>query len=136
MSETPIADSTYTKGEYFRDATRHKEDASFKSRAFVDLLLRNTNRLGTTIESYADVGCGSGDVAKLIVGLLQDSGLNLKRAKAYDVSPHVTYLRDPRIEFVHQDFRYSDESVDLVTLFDVFEHVPEPIAFLKSVALR
>jgi hypothetical protein len=43
-------------------------------------------------------------------------------------------MKDRDCEFVQGDFCESDEDVDLVTLFDVFEHVPAPVDFLKRIA--
>ncbi len=63
-------------------------------------------------------------------------GLPLRLVKGYDVSPHIKSLQSDGIEFIRGDFCSSAEYVDLVTLFDVFEHIPDPVEFMKRVAQR
>jgi SAM-dependent methyltransferase len=136
-SHSPSADPLYASGRYFADPSRHAGDASFKASTFV-ALLRHTIDLATwPVHSYADVGSGSGDAARLVARGLRDAGAPLASAKGYDVSPHVQYLTPADgVEFVNADFGNDGEYVDLVTLFDVIEHVPEPAEFLRRVARR
>jgi SAM-dependent methyltransferase len=126
----------YAKGDYFQDASRHNEDSPFKANAFLKLFRRWQEQTGQTVRSIVDVGCGSGDIIKLIVEALAKSGSKLESAKGYDVSPHVRNLHHESIKYVLGDFCESEERVDLVTLFDVFEHVPDPIGFIQRVAER
>lgn len=88
------------------------------------------------METFADVGCSSGDVVRMIADSLREKGFDSAPFKAYDVSPHVLNLRHDGISFIMGDFCGSDEFVDVVTLFDVFEHVADPIAFIGAVAER
>jgi SAM-dependent methyltransferase len=125
------AQDPYRAGAYFADPQRHCEDAEFKAREFAKLLASNP---GLDIKTLADVGCGSGAPTIAVVRLMQQAGYQLTHASGYDVSPHVKNVSHPFIRFVHEDFTESDEFVDLVTLFDVVEHVPDPITFLKKVA--
>jgi len=127
-------DPIYGKGDYFADPKRHSEDAEFKAQCFLKLFVPLAQKNGWDIRSYADVGCGSGDLVRLVSGGLREAGFALNIAKGYDVSPHVAELQAEFIEYVHGDFCQADEQVDLVTLFDVFEHVVSPIEFLKNVA--
>jgi SAM-dependent methyltransferase len=127
---TPAQD-IYTSGAYFADPQRHSEDAEFKAREFAKLLASNPD---LDIKTLADVGCGSGAPTIAMVRLMQQAGHQLTHASGYDVSPHIESIRHPFIRFVHEDFTESDEFVDLVTLFDVVEHVPDPVTFLKQVA--
>lgn len=87
------------------------------------------------LECMADVGCGSGDVAVTLKRLLPSIGYS-PRIQGWDVSPHVKGIQREEIEFIHGDFCAEGEKVDLVTLFDVFEHIPAPAEFLRQVALR
>ncbi len=87
------------------------------------------------LESVADVGCGSGDVAVALKQLLPSIGYS-PRIQGWDISPHVNGIKGDGIEFIHGDFCTLGEEVDLVTLFDVFEHIPAPAEFLRQVALR
>ena len=129
-----LTNSVYSSGGYFRDVTRHSEDAKFKANSFLRICLPFIRRNNLTINSLIDVGCGSGDIVKLIVNSLKSEGINLNVVKGYDVSPHVKKLKDELIEYIHGDFCKSNEFVDIVTLFDVFEHVPDPIEFIKLVS--
>ncbi|HXB68167.1 MAG TPA: methyltransferase domain-containing protein [Candidatus Acidoferrales bacterium] len=128
---TRLACDLYTSGEYFADPARHSEDGDFKARECVKLL--GANR-GLEIKSLADVGCGSGAPTIAMVRLMQQAGHQLTRASGYDISPHIEGITHPFIRFVHDDFTETDEFFDMVTLFDVVEHVPDPITFIKQVA--
>jgi len=76
-------------------------------------------------------------IIKLIADFLKtNGGFENVQFKAYDVSPHVNNITHQGIEYIWGDFCQSDECVDIVTLFDVFEHVPDTIEFIKSVAQR
>lgn len=131
-----IIASSYRGGEYFTDPRRHSEDSQFKANNFLRLFLQFARQTDLTITSYVDVGCGSGDIVKIVADSLRESGFNLVTVKAYDVSPHVKNISNEGVEYVHGDFCESDEFADLVTLFDVFEHIPDPIGFLRLVSER
>lgn len=129
-----IVDPIYSRGVYFEDAQRHSADARLKSDSFLKLFLRFAARCPITIKSFADVGCGSGDIVKMIAASLKKEGFDSIKFKAYDVSPHVLNIKNKDVEYVNGDFCTSNEFVDVVTLFDVFEHVPGTIDFIKSVS--
>jgi SAM-dependent methyltransferase len=131
-----LVDPSYSRGLYFADSHRHGEDADFKAGNFLRLFLRFAQRHRLNITSFADVGCGSGDIAKIIADSLRANGMDLQKARGYDVSPHVLDMNQDGVEYIHADFCRSDESVDVVTLFDVFEHVPDTVAFIKAVSRR
>ena len=135
MSE-PWIDPSYSSGDYFQDTARGAEDADFKAAEFLKLFLAVRERLGIEVSSYIDVGCGSGALTTKVASGLLDAGLGVKVAKGYDVSPHVAGLEHEQVRFVSEDFCQSDEQADLVTLFDVLEHVPAPAQFLDAVAQR
>src|SRR5262249_18316804 len=126
----------YGAGTYFADTRRHEADAAFKAEQFLRLFKRTVRPSALPIHSYADVGTGSGDAARLIGDGLRRAGYPLQRVKGYDVSPHAAHLRQPGIEYFHADFARAEEQVDLVTLLDVFEHVTDALTFLKNVAAR
>ena len=128
--------STYTSGEYFATLHNPDQDAEFKANQFLRVLTRVQARKSLRISSYIDVGCGGGGTALAVASGLRRAGQSLRSVKGYDVSPHVLGLRRDGIEFVYQDFCTSHEYADLVTLFDVIEHVPDPVQFIKNVACR
>jgi len=131
-----IIDPSYGEGEYFANPHRHTEDARFKAECFLKLFVPLAQKKKWDIRSYADVGCGSGEVARIVSNGLRQAKFMLDVAKGYDVSPHVAQLRSETVQYVCADFCRTDERVDLVTLFDVFEHVIRPVDFLREVAER
>jgi SAM-dependent methyltransferase len=131
-----IVDPDYASGSYFDDPGRHEEDAEFKANNFTKLFVRFEEQHGEVIRSIADVGCGSGKVIKIIADKLKNKGIILSRVKGYDVSSHIQKINNEGVEYIYADFCKSNEFVDLVSLFDVFEHIPDPIEFLKMVSRR
>lgn len=129
-------DPRYSKGRYFLNVRRHSEDAKFKAENFLKVFLRFVKQNNLTISSFVDMGCGSGDIVKIIADSLNMNSSDLIKFKAYDISPHVQNIRNKGIEYIYGDFCESDEFVDVVTLFDVFEHVPDTIEFIKTVSKR
>ncbi len=136
LSSSSKISPTYSSGTYFTDTSRYSEDTAFKVRDFLGLFLPFASRHKLTVNSYIDVGCGSGEIVKVLHSSLKANGLMLREVKGYDVSPHVQALNDDVVEYVHEDFCASDTSADLVTLFDVLEHVLDPVQFLRVVSLK
>ncbi|MFW2350524.1 class I SAM-dependent methyltransferase [Qipengyuania sp.] len=108
----------YTTGEYFNDQGRHTEDSEYKIKAVSPLLK------GRSIRTVADVGCGSGAIAELLSRDFEVTG--------YDLGPHVESIPFKGAKFVRGDFTEVGTDVDLITMFDVFEHVPDPEGFIAS----
>ena len=129
-----VEQDEYRSGAYFIDATRHSADATFKAEQFVSLLGRQA--ACSEIRTIADVGCGSGAATIAVLTALRDSGVLVSEVVGYDVSPHVALLHHEQVRFVHEDFTTSTRRFDLVTLFDVVEHVPDPVGFLRRVSSR
>lgn len=133
--ESSVISALQLQGAYFEDPMRHAADAGFKAEHFLSLLARTITPTQMAIRSYVDLGTGSGVAARLVAQGLRDSGFDLQKTTGYDVSPHVRDLaRADGVEFVYGDFTATDQFVDLVTLFDVVEHVTDPITFLKQVS--
>ena len=130
------ADPNYTRGDYFADPLRHSKYAKSNSNNFLKIFLKFAKHNKLMIRSYIDVGCGSGDTVKIVAESLKENDLALVKVRGYDVSPHVKNIKNEGVEYIHGDFCESDEFVDLVTLFDVIEHVPDPINFIKLVSQR
>ncbi|MFV8326014.1 class I SAM-dependent methyltransferase [Flavobacterium sp. ZS1P14] len=126
----------YSEGIYFQDPNRHQEDTKYKVESIKKLLFKYLKNNNIQLTSYADVGCGSGEIIKLLGKELKLNFESLQILKGFDVSPHVENIKDEDIEFLFQDFTKSDENFDLVTLNDVFEHVASPISFLTEVGKR
>ncbi|MFI1772208.1 methyltransferase domain-containing protein [Thalassobellus citreus] len=126
----------YSEGTYFKDPSRHTEDSRYKAGALKKILIKYLSHNSFKLTSYADVGCGSGEVIKVLGKELKHKFNTLKTLKGFDISPHVKNLEDDIITFSCEDFIKSNEKFDLVTLNDVFEHIPNPISFLTKVGER
>ena len=135
MSDNMI-DPYYSNGEYFSDSEKYSEDAKSKSESFIKLFKRFQRENRIQIKTLVDVGCGSGETLRRISDSLRKTSSEPMEFKGYDVSPHVSKIQNDGIEFVFGDFSESNENVDIVTLFDVIEHVVDPIEFIKSIASR
>lgn len=121
--------NSYKTGSYFANPRRHGGDGAFKAEHCWNLLSRLN--IGIPIRRYADVGCGSGDATRRMVELLSSKD-RLDRAVGLDISPHVSDLSDDSIEFIHGTLPDLGATFDLVTMFDVFEHVPDATSFLRQ----
>lgn len=126
----------YSEGNYFKNPKRHTEDSKYKVEAVKKVLINYLAENNVVLTSYADVGCGSGDIVKSLGKVLKQKFETLEVIKGFDISPHVKALNDEEVDFVMEDFTKSNEIFDLVTLNDVFEHVPDPITFLRDVSKR
>lgn len=133
--ETSVG-AEYSSGRYFTDQQRHQEDADFKAAQFAQLWQRFRLMSSLPVHSYYDVGCGSGAIVVRVHAALERAGCRLTKVKGYDVSPHVCGLTNANVTYVHGDFSQADDCADLVTLFDVIEHIPGPLQYLAAVGER
>jgi len=126
----------YSEGYYEGDPTR---SAYSDYELDKPLIVRNMRKLLSFIRrekpsgTLIDVGCAFG----YFVELAQSSGYN---ARGFDPSPYAadkarTLVGKRRIdEGTISDMRYRKESADIITLFDVFEHLKNPLADMKRLA--
>lgn len=124
----------YKEGTYFADSKRHLEDSDFKVNAILRLLFPVLNENKIQINSYADVGCGAAGVLLGISEAFKNNGNPISEVKGYDVSPHVKEMKVENVTFEHGDFVKIGTPTDLITLTDVFEHVPDPVNFIRNVS--
>ncbi len=122
--------SVYESGSYWENVpSMHEKEASLKASRAYDLC----KSLG--VSSIMDIGCGSGRALSILCGLTGASGLGL------DLSPQAVEwaterYSNERIRYRKASFRDVDEVVDLVMLFDVFEHVDDYIGFLRDIRVK
>lgn len=126
----------YKEGDYFSNPNRHDEDAPYKVESLFRVINNFHKKNKIVIKSYADVGCGSGRIVKLLSQKLIENGSTLEKIRGYDISPHVENIKDEKITFKFADYTKDPEKFDLVTLNDVFEHVVNPQLFLNSVGKK
>jgi SAM-dependent methyltransferase len=120
----------YMDGTYHeRNPLWHLEESPWKAK----LILRMLDQSQLAPTSMCDVGCGAGEVLRL----LQE---NLGRDCVfwgYDVSPQAYALCQPRanerLRFKLGDIRQEDCHFDVVLLLDVIEHLEDYFSFLRAV---
>jgi len=133
-------DPYYSTGQ-FQDESDGFRDAAYK---IVELqkLLESSRQFPSLfpLSRVADVGCGSGHTTFLLQAMCSQNGYgdNDIYIEGYDVHPAIlNYQNNATVRFVRGDFCALDVPVfDLVVLFDVIEHIPAPVEFLRQVALR
>lgn len=75
---------------------------------------------------WLDFGCGAG-------GLLQLCSSLAVKAVGLELQPRPRqYLRSKGIQCAEEIDEIKDESLDIITMFHVFEHLPDPINLLKK----
>jgi SAM-dependent methyltransferase len=121
----------YLDGRY-RDAnpTWHVEDSAWKANLVCELLALH----GVTPDTVADVGCGVGEVLRLLHERLRTS-----RCVGFDVSPYaISQARTRETEgLLFSPFDQSRcEDFELILLLDVIEHVEDYFALLRWVRTR
>jgi 2-polyprenyl-3-methyl-5-hydroxy-6-metoxy-1,4-benzoquinol methylase len=115
---------------------RYFENAALE-RASWERLLAKLARAGARPRSALDVGCGTGEFLAFLAeqGAERREGVELDPARAEHAR-----RRDPGARVHAGDALATLERVDgpfdLVTLWDVFEHVPDPAALLSALAAR
>ena len=115
----------YFEGRVYRDYVREKSQRIEWFRRRLSVVERHLPRQGRVL----DVGCAAGFF------------LELMRARGYsvhglDVSAHAVCLaRNLGLEVRRADIRsarYPSSHFDLVTMWDVLEHVPDPLGYLRE----
>ena len=139
-NNSSIIDPYYSSGDFFNSSTGFK-DAEFKVKELLSLLEHQKHEHELKIRRIADVGCGRGDTTIQLDKAFNNNTTNNVSIEGFDVYPEVMSISttSPNVQFHYQDFctlPENNELYDLVVLFDVIEHVPDPISFLKTVSKK
>lgn len=130
-----IIDTLYRSGHFLEKSSGHL-DAIFKVSHLETFLQQNPDLLPVPVRKIADVGCGVGTTTNILGDVFNRNTELSIQIDGYDVHPKVEELSaGNNVNFIPGDFCMVSRSVyDLAVLFDVVEHVPNPIGFLKGVA--
>jgi SAM-dependent methyltransferase len=137
MSSTWI-DPYYSTGKFQAESDGFR-DAEFKV-SELKMLLDASRQFSSLfpLTRVVDVGCGSGHTTLLLQEMCSRIGYSDAIVEGYDVHPDIQgYQGSEKVKFIYGDFCTANVPLfDLAVLFDVIEHVPAPIEFLRQVAVR
>jgi hypothetical protein len=128
-----LTECKYQSGEYLAsNPDWHAEDAPFKAQWIANILERNA----VAPDHIVEVGSGSGEILVQLQKYLPSAEL-----AGYDVSPQAHAIAAPKasngLKFHHADYLALDTPPpDLLMAIDVFEHVEDYMAFLRSIRTR
>ena len=120
----------YLSGEYLVKNPRwHADESPWKAKYVLQMIARN--KIAPT--TICDVGCGAGEVLRLVHEGLQGRC----SCWGYDISPQAFArsqgLSRERLQFKLADFRQEkDAHFDLLLLMDVLEHMEDYFSFLRD----
>jgi SAM-dependent methyltransferase len=119
----------YKDGTYFKNNPNwHQEESPWKANQVMNVIKRNNLKLS----SICDVGCGAGDVLRL----LSENLPNSISFTGYDISPQAFEISSKKstskIKFFLGDILEEDKTFDLVTVLDIIEHVDDYYGFLRK----
>ena len=128
-------DPLYLKGDFYEKSAGGL-DAAYKVNQLRQLLVRNQTIFATGNWHIADVGCGTGETTIQLHTMMNDLYGIEASVEGYDIHPYIkTREISDSIRYINGDFcQIADGIYDLVVLFDVIEHIPDPITFLKVVS--
>lgn len=112
---------------------RQKQGQEINAQINMDAM-RRMGLLDHSINSIVDIGCGYGFLLKRLAGhACRLGGVELASAE-------VDYARDVLGLDVSDDFdglsADLQDGLDMIVLFEVLEHIAEPLGFLRSLAAR
>jgi SAM-dependent methyltransferase len=132
----PTIDPVYLRGAFFKTSTGGG-DALYKVEQTKELLFRNNDKLLLVTQKVADIGCGTGKTTFLLQEMLTLLFSCTVKADGFDVHPFIEEIQETdNVHFFGADYCQVDHETmyDFAFLFDVIEHVPGPIDFLREIA--
>jgi SAM-dependent methyltransferase len=129
-------DPVYLKGDFFKQS-RGDVDAVYKVLQLKSLLQCNKEKIKFEIGRVADIGCGTGKTTYLLHHMLTELYDIPIKTDGYDIHPFVSQIAEENdVHFFHGDYcsMPHEDIHDLAVLFDVIEHIPDPIAFIQQVS--
>jgi predicted TPR repeat methyltransferase len=122
-AENIYSDKTYLES----NANWHLEDAPWKAKEISGILERNRVLWNQCVE----VGCGTGGVVHSLAKAHPE-----KQLAGYDISSDVVKFWQrmtlPNLRLVQGNYVSTNQTIDLILLIDVFEHVEDYMGFLTS----
>lgn len=125
------APNIYTDGRYLeKNPHWHAHESPFKVKYILRMLRKNRLRPN----SICDVGCGAGEVLKLLQESVNESCV----LWGYDISPQALKMCESRasgrLRFKLADLSQQEDAFfDLLLVLDVLEHVRDYYAFLDGI---
>src|ERR1700722_473127 len=126
-----IAPNIYTDGAYLdKNPGWHVDESPFKAKHILRMLRNNHLQP----KSICEVGCGAGEVLKLLQQGMSDSCVFW----GYDISPQALKMcesrANERLRFKLADLSQEEGAFfDVLLVLDVFEHVPDYYGFLNGI---
>lgn len=124
----------YINGEYLKNNPEwHLDTAPWKAQA----ILQMTERNKLTPKSVCDIGCGVGEILRI----LQQHLANDCHFYGYEISPQAIELAKARenehLQFFLADFKQEKNAYyDLILLIDVLQHLEDSYEYLRSIKPR
>lgn len=121
----------YTSGDYLvKNPTWHANESPWKAKYVLQIMRRNN----ISPKTVCDVGCGAGEVLKL----LQENIDPDCHFWGYDISPQAFELAqrkaNERLHFKLADIQQEEGSqFDLILFMDVIEHMEDYFRFLRQI---
>ncbi len=124
----------YTSGDYLeKNPTWHVEESPWKAKEIMRMVQRNS----LAPKTICEVGCGAGEVLRLLQMRMDSKCI----FSGYEISPQVSELsksrENDRLHFKLQNFM-EEKSVyfDLILVLDVLEHMENPYDLLRDIKFK
>lgn len=119
---------TRENSEYLlKNPTWHVEDSPWKAKQVLKMLQRHN----IAIKTVTEIGCGAGEILNQLHRVMPVE----VSFTGYDISSDAITLaklrEKERLHFRHEDLLKAEASFDLLLMMDVFEHVENPLEFLR-----